>query len=114
MFDLAGVGAVQAHPATGQFLRVNPKMCEITGYSEEELLDMTIPQITHPDDRQEALEGFRRMACGEAPEHSTEERYVCKDGRVVWVTVNVRVVRDEAGEPLRTVAVIQDTKAQAS
>ncbi len=108
IFELAGVGAAQADPATGRLLRVNPKMCEITGYSEEELLGMTFPEITHPDDREEDFEGFRRMMRGETPAHSIEKRYVRKDGRVVWTSVNATVTRDEAGRPLRTVAVIQD------
>ena len=48
MFDLAAVGVAQGDPANGRFLRVNPKMCEITGYSEGELLGMTFLEITHP------------------------------------------------------------------
>ena len=108
MFELTGVGAAQADPTTGRFLHVNSKMCEITGYSEEELLGMTFAEITHHDDRQEDFERFRRMVRGEVPEYSAEKRYVDKDGRVVWVSVNARVLRNEIGQPLRTVAVIQD------
>jgi len=108
MFELTGVGAAQADPTTGRFLHVNSEMCEITGYSEEELLGMTFAEITHPDDQQEDFERFRRMVRGEVPEYSAEKRYVDKDGRVVWVSVNARVLRNEIGQPLLTVAVIQD------
>ena len=50
-FDRSGVAKAQAHPATGHFLRVNPKFRELTGYSEDELQRRTFLDITHPDDR---------------------------------------------------------------
>jgi len=58
MFDLASVGMAQADPRTGQWLRVNQKMCAITGYSPAELLGMRVSQLTHPDDRQQDCEKF--------------------------------------------------------
>src|SRR5437763_16396892 len=79
MFELAGVGKVQADPATGRFLRVNRKQCEITGYSRDELLGLTFADITHPDDRARDLDQFGRMVRGEIPAESIEKRYVRKD-----------------------------------
>ena len=108
MFELVGIGEAQVDPVTGRFLRVNPKMCEITAYSEEELLGMTFYELTHPDDRQESGQGLERVARGEKPGYSAEERFVRKDTRVVWVSMNVRPVRDETGRPLRLVADVQD------
>ena len=107
-FELAGVGTAQADPATGRLLRVNPKLCEITGYSKEELLGMTFTQITYPEDHQKNFEGFQQTVRGETSEYEVEKRYVRKDGQVVWVSVNTTIIRDEAGQPLRTLAVIQD------
>ena len=108
MFELAGVGQVQADPVTGRFLRVNHKQCEITGYSAEELLARTFSDITHPDDRERDLAQFRRMVRGEIPAESIEKRYVRKDGTVVWVHVTATVVRDAHGRPLRSVGIVQD------
>ena len=51
IFELTGVGMVQTDLATGRFVRANPRMCEITGYPEDELLGLTFADITHPDDR---------------------------------------------------------------
>jgi PAS domain S-box-containing protein len=107
IFELAGVGKTQADPETGRLVRVNPKFCEITGYSAEELLGMTFLQLTHPDDREGDLDRFGRMVRGEG-DYSVEKRYVRKDGSVAWVSVNATVVRDEDGRPLRTAATIQD------
>ena len=112
MFELAGLGAAQADPATGKLLRVNPTLCRITGYSEGELLGLTFFEITHPEDREEDLEGFRRVVRGNEPEYSTEKRYIHKDGRVVWVSVRTTIARDEDGRPARTLAVVQDITAR--
>ena len=107
IFELAGVGNAQSDPQTGRLVRVNPKFCEITGYPAEELLGMTFLEITHPDDRTRDVERFGRMIRGE-DDYSVEKRYVRKDGRVTWVSVNATVVRDEGGRPVRTAATIQD------
>jgi len=107
IFELAGVGNAQSDPQTGRLVRVNPKFCEITGYPAEELLGMTFLEITHPDDRAKDTERFQRMIRGE-DDYSVEKRYVRKDGRVAWVSVNATVVRDEDGRPMRTAATIQD------
>jgi PAS domain S-box-containing protein len=100
IFELASVGAV-IHDTTGRALRVNAKMCEITGYSEEELLGKTPSDITHPDDVERDLESFRRMAGGETPVYGREKRYLRKDGQIRWVSVNATPIRDEAGRLLR-------------
>ncbi|MDQ4126619.1 MAG: PAS domain S-box protein [Actinomycetota bacterium] len=107
IFELAGVGKAQSDPQTGRLLRVNPKFCEITGYSAEELRGMTFLEITHPEDREVDFDRFRRMVRGEG-DYSVEKRYIRKDGHVAWVSVNATVVRDEGGRPVRTASTIQD------
>jgi two-component system cell cycle sensor histidine kinase/response regulator CckA len=108
MFDLASVGIAQADPRTGQWLRVNEKMCEITGYSAGELLQLHISDIIFSEDRQSDREVFERVVRGESPDYRMEKRYIRKDGALVWVNVNMTVVRDAAGQPTRTMAVIED------
>ena len=83
-------------------------MCEITGYSYAELLAMRVPEITHPEDRGRDWEAFQRVVCGGAPNYRIEKRYLRKDGAVVWVNVNMTVIRDAAGLPVRTIATIED------
>jgi PAS domain S-box-containing protein len=107
-FNLAVVGMSQIDASTGKFLRVNAKMEQMTGYARAELLDMTPTDLTHPDDRPRDVEGYRAMLAGETPHYTTEKRYVCKDGRSIWVLLNTTAVRDEAGRPLRTASVTQD------
>ena len=109
VFELAGIGAAQADPATGRFVRVNPKFCEITGYSAEELLGITFSQITDPEDRREDFGRFQRMVRGEISEYAVEKRYVRKDGSVAWVSEKAKVARNDAAQqPLHAVMEIQD------
>jgi len=108
MFELASIGMAQADVRTGQWLRVNQKMCAITGYSAEELLQMRVPELTHPEDRQQDWNLFQRVVRGEAPDYRLEKRYLRKDGAVAWVSVNMTVLRDAAGQPTRTMAAIED------
>lgn len=111
-FYSAAVGKAQVDPRTGRYLRVNGKVCEITGYSEEELLRMTFVDLTHPDDRADDKVAHESLIRGGVPGISLEKRYVGKDGRIVWVNVSTSLISDEAGHPLRTLAVIQDISAR--
>ena len=108
IFELASVGIAQADIRTGQWLRVNQKMCAITGCSADELLRLHISQVTHPDDRQSDWAAFQRVVRGEQPDYRMEKRYIRKDGSLIWVNVNMTVIRDAAGQPARTVAAIED------
>jgi PAS domain S-box-containing protein len=108
MFEVASVGIAQADIHTARWLRVNKKMCEITGYSAEEMLRMKIPDITHPDDLQRDWEEFQRVVRGEAPNYRLEKRYIHKNGSIVWVNINMTVIRDSAGQPMRSIATIED------
>jgi len=115
MFEVASIGIAQADPRTGQWLRVNQKLCAITGYTAEELLKVRFPDLTHPEDQQKDWEEFQRVVKGEAPDYRLEKRYIRKDGSVAWVNVNVAIIWDAAGQPVRTMAAIEDiTERKAS
>jgi PAS domain S-box-containing protein len=108
MFELAGSGKFQVDPATGRFIKVNRKYCEITGYTEAELLRLTVSEITHPEDRQRNINLVRPVLSGEQEHWQIEKRYLRKDGQTVWVLVTGSLIRDEQGRPLHTIATIQD------
>jgi two-component system cell cycle sensor histidine kinase/response regulator CckA len=108
MFELASIGMDQADPRTGRWLRVNQRMCAITGYSADEMLRMHISDITHPEDTKRDAEAFQRVGSGEAADYHAEKRFLRKDGGVAWVNVNMTVIRDASGQPTRTMATIED------
>ena len=106
-FEQAAVGVAQVS-LEGRWLRVNQKLCEIVGYSSEELLRMTFQEITHRDDLETDLEQLRRLLAGEIATYSVEKRYIKKDGSIVWVNLTGSVVRDPDGVPEYSIAVIED------
>lgn len=108
MFALASVGLAQADPATGQWLCVNQQLCNITGYSSEEMVRMKISEITHPDDRQKDWDAFQSVIRGEAPHYQLDKRHIRRNGEVAWVNVNMTVIRDLAGHPTVAIATIED------
>jgi len=108
IFELSSVGMAQRDVSTGLIIRLNQRLCEMTGYSAKELLNQKDIMLTHPDDRERDLEVQKPVFKGESDTWFIEKRYVRKNEEVIWVLVNGRMVRDSSGRPFRTVAVIQD------
>ena len=106
-FEMSGVGHVIAHARTGRFLRFNRHFCELTGYSENELLAMTSDNLTDPADLERDRAGWAAVVRA-AGSFTIEKRYRRKDRGTIWVQVTSTLVRDEDGEPLHAVAVIRD------
>jgi PAS domain S-box-containing protein len=106
-FDQSPIGAAIVS-LDFRHLRVNAELCRITGYSEEELLDMRLTDIIHPDDLPHDLDQARRMVGGEIDHYQTDNRYLRKDGRPVWVRLSVRMMRDASGRPLYFLPMMQD------
>jgi diguanylate cyclase (GGDEF)-like protein/PAS domain S-box-containing protein len=106
-FRDAAIGMALVAP-DGRFLQVNRSLCRTVGYSEEELLEKTFRDITHPKDLESDVEQIRRMLSGEIETYQKEKRYFHKDGHVVWVLLNVSLVHGEGGEPLYFISQIQD------
>lgn len=83
----------------GRYLQVNQALCNLLGYSAEEMLTMRYVDLTHPDDVDTSLELVDRALAGERPTYQVEKRYVHHDGKVVWTRLGVSLVRDASGEP---------------
>jgi len=83
-FEQAAVGIAHTEPE-GRFLQVNQKLCEMLGYTRDELLGMSAIEVTHPEDR--GIDAVRRaqLIAGELETYSVERRCVRKDGAMIWV-----------------------------
>lgn len=92
---------------TGQFMQVNQRYCDIAGYSQEELLQKRMQDITHPDDLPHARALFHQLVAN-GPEFVVENRYVRRDGSEVWVNNSVSMIRDASGTPQSAVTVVLD------
>ncbi|BAU28061.1 PAS domain S-box-containing protein [Aneurinibacillus soli] len=106
-FDYSAIGMALVS-LSGRFLKVNSALCEITGYGEEELLAKTFQTITHVDDMVEEVAYTQKLIAGEIHHFTLEMRYIHKCGRIIWILLNVSLVRDECDSPLYFIAQIQD------
>ena len=92
----------------GKWLKVNKKLCNIVGYSEKELLKKTFQDLTHPDDLDADLNQVQQLLEDKISGYEMEKRYFHKDGHVVWVLLNVSLVRDTDRNPVHFVSQILD------
>ncbi len=106
-FENAPIGMALVAP-DGRWLRVNRAVCEIVGYTENELLERSFQDITHPDDLDSDLEYVGKMLAGEIRAYQLDKRYLHRDGHSVWITLSVSLVHDSGGEPLYFVSQIED------
>lgn len=99
-FENIAIG--MAHVAVdGRWLRVNQRLCEILGYSREELLQMDVQRLTYPADLLATQENLARMAAGELAIYTPEKRYQRKDGSSCWVKITATPQHDENSGTVR-------------
>lgn len=92
----------------GEWLKVNPAICKIVGYSETELLATDFQTITHPDDLESDLGYLNEVLSGEIASYEMEKRYFHKQGHIIWVLLSVSLARDAGGSPRHFISQIQD------
>lgn len=91
-----------------RFIAANPRLCELLGYTEEELRQMTFPDVTYPEDLGKDVDLAQKLFSGEIPYFQIEKRYVRKNGEAFWVNLTATAVRDEAGKVLYGLGMIED------
>ncbi|TNE70352.1 PAS domain S-box protein [bacterium] len=94
--------------ADGKWLKVNTKLCEILGYTEEELMQLDFNKITHPDDYKQSQVYYKAMLEGETNSVSYEKRYIHKNGTSVYIILSVSVIRNDFNEILYFVSQMVD------
>jgi diguanylate cyclase (GGDEF)-like protein/PAS domain S-box-containing protein len=106
-FEQAAIGLALVTP-DGSWLLVNQKLCDIVGYTAEQLLERSLQDITHPDDVALDLEQRERVLAGELATYSMEKRYLRSDTSVVWINLTVSLVREASGAPRYFIAAVED------
>lgn len=107
IFSLSAAGMAQV-ALDGRFLQVNSRLCEITGYTEAQLVGRRFRDVTHPDDIDYSEQLARDLIEGRLGHVRTEKRYLKADGTLLWVSLAVAVLRDAQGQPVQFMAVIED------
>lgn len=111
LFELSAVGMTKVSPE-GRYLHVNRKLCQMLGYTEQEMLQLTLHEVTHPEDRVVSAAKLHSSFTGVPDEYAMEKRYIRKDGAIIWILVSWRIIRDTSGRPVHTVANIEDITAR--
>lgn len=106
-FDLGLIGMATTLPST-EIVEVNDELCRILGYGREELLGLTWPELTHPDDLETDVAEYRRILAGESEGYSIDKRWVHKDGRIVYSIMSAKCVRREDRTIEYFVGLVQD------
>jgi diguanylate cyclase (GGDEF)-like protein/PAS domain S-box-containing protein len=106
-FEHAPVGAAII-ALSGQWLRVNSRLCRLVGYERDELLGLRFADITHPDDIGVDFAQIGELLAGVRPGYELDKRYIRRDGRQIWAHLTVALVRSAEGEPLFLITQVQD------
>ena len=113
-FDRAPVGIMHSS-LDSRILHVNPRLCEILGYTRDELQTMSLADIIPPDSQGIEKDKFLEpMLSGKIEVFSSERPFVRKDGGVVWVNRHISLVRDASGNPLYFLRTIEDISERKS
>ena len=107
VFERAGVGIALVAP-DGGWLRVNDALCQIVGYSQDELVKLTFQDITHPDDLDSDLYLLRQLIDDEIDRYQLEKRYITKSGNTIWIQLIVTKQMSPQGELEYLVSIIKD------
>ncbi len=92
----------------GRWLEANDALCEMFGYSRDELLAIDFQRLTHPDDLQADLQLVTDLLTGRKQRYQLEKRYFHRTGAVIHAHLSVSLVRDAMGRPLHFVSQVQD------
>ena len=106
-FDHAPIGMILVGP-DGSTLNVNNAICEMLGYSANEMMSMTFKDLTHPDDLEVDVACFNQLLSSEISTYSMEKRYLHKSGQVIWGLLKVSLVRNKDGDPLHFISQVVD------
>ena len=107
LFEEAAVGIALVDSA-GRPFESNRKLQQILGYSAHELRGMPFTMFTDPDDATADWSLFSDLLSGKRDHYHIEKRYRRKDGTLVWGDLTVYIVRDDRGQPMFSIGMVQD------
>ena len=110
-FDQALIGMVLIDPE-GDFLAINSYVSDMLGHSIDELLEMNLKDIIHPDHAHIEAKRRNELIDGEIEKILLEKRFIRKDGEIVWGRYSASLLRDVLGEPMYIVAHLQNLTEQ--
>lgn len=98
----------------GRFLEFNETLAATVGYTREELLRMSVSDLNHPQDQPQASTFIAEMKQGTRDGYHTLKRYLCKDGRAIWVDVTAAALRNARGDLVGIIGIMLDVSARVA
>ncbi|UCE64432.1 MAG: PAS domain S-box protein, partial [Nitrospirota bacterium] len=108
IFDQAPTGIAIIDSISGKFKNINKKYCDIVGYSQEQMLDRSFQDITHPEDLQADLDNMKKLLEGKIDTFQMEKRYFRKDGEIIWVNLTCVPLWFGTTDPRLHIAMVED------
>jgi PAS domain S-box-containing protein len=108
IFEQAAVGVALIETATGRYVRVNNRYCELLGFAAGEMIQTTFQSLSHPEDLPQDLDYMKKLIAGHIREFTLERRYYRRDGSIIWVNLTVSPMWRPNEKPEHHIAVIQD------
>lgn len=111
IFEQVTVGV--AHTTLdGQILNVNPRLCELLGYTRKEALALHIRDVTHPDDISKSIDARGQILALDRTGHEREVRLIRKNGAEIWTHIGTSLIRSADGRPVHFISMIHDISEQ--
>lgn len=111
IFEETAIGIGEIDPITTRFTQVNPELCEILGYSAEQLCQKKFLDLTHPEDFLLSGNKLRQLQEKQIAKYTLENRFLHHDGHIIWTNVTVYWIKTASGESMISV-VIKDISEQ--
>jgi diguanylate cyclase (GGDEF)-like protein/PAS domain S-box-containing protein len=111
-YELPFIGMAIISPDTRRWLRFNNQLCEMLGYSREELAAKNMVEMTYPADMEKDIADLERVLRGESEGYATNKRFIRKDGSIVMANMDVKCVHRNNGEVHYVVTMIRDVTEQ--
>ncbi|WP_210644144.1 PAS domain S-box protein [Pseudomonas sp. Tri1] len=106
-FDSAGTGLALLR-MSGEWIAANRMLCQMLGYTEEELRATSFQRLTHPDDADVSKDELHRLIQGQRTSLTLEKRYIRKDGSTLWARLTVGIARNSQAQALYFVSQLED------
>jgi len=107
VFSDAAIG-IALWDRSGRFIEVNPAFSEILGYTESQLTQLTVTDITHPEDMEKEIPLIEQGRSGEISSYHIEKRYIKSNSEIAWVNLTVSILRDPEGKLLYRLGTIEE------
>ena len=114
IFDHAAIGIGRVASTTGEFLEANSFLCELLGYSSDELTNKKIKTLIHPDDLAADRHNFKKLLANQIRQFSSVRRYIHKNGSVIWASAIVSPLWTVGENPSQHIVIIEDITKQVA